>query len=307
MERRHAAIVSLGAAAALVAGACRDTIVGDSQDVANELCAVLQDCEPIDPICTDVVERFVSHSDPDTTDGFLAYHASHDCLVSCTNARGCRDVPPMCDAFGSACESEIECCGSTQGIANCVAGACCAPRGTPCPDSEACCGGEVCLNGRCGEDRCALVDEGCTRNTDCCSRLCQAGECAPRTCSDLDEACLVADDCCPTGGEPLRCVNGACANPPDECTACLPVDEPSLNCCIGTETPVCYQRVDGTSFCAADTPCSPAGVECGSNSDCCTGMCDDSFYPHCCLSEGAPCLTTIECCEGLTCNGTCTP
>ncbi len=310
MQLRRAAIVSLGVAtAAVLAGACRDTIAGDSQDVANELCAVLQDCEPIDPDCVEVAERFSTHSDPDTTDGFLQYHARNDCLVSCSMARSCRDLPPLCDAFGTPCESEIQCCGSTQGIGNCVAGECCAPRGTPCLESASCCGGEACLDGRCGEERCALVGEGCTRNTDCCSRFCASGACVPRTCSDVGQACLNADDCCPTGGpEGLICNDaGVCDNPPNECNACVPVAEPELNCCIGTETPVCFQRVDGTSFCAADTPCSPAGVECGSNGDCCTGVCDDSFYPHCCLNEGAACLTTIECCEGLTCNGTCVP
>ncbi len=289
---------------------CTDLLVGDSQDVSAELCAALQDCEVVDPICADIDARFALHSDAATNDDFLRYHAKNDCTVSCSNARACRDKRPICSAAGSPCEEDVDCCGSTQGVGTCRGGACCVPRGAPCADEDACGGGEGCENGRCGQAFCALVGEGCARNTDCCSLLCRSGACDARTCSDFGESCLLDEDCCPNGDSPLACRDGLCQNPPASCNACSPVDDPALNCCLTLEVPsVCYVRVDGTSFCAVEATCSQGGVECGSSGDCCGGAtCEPSVYPHCCQLEGGPCTVDIGCCAGLQCvSEVCTP
>ncbi len=289
-------------ALAVAAGGCADLVAGDAQDVVPALCQVVSDCEPVDPSCALFDQRFRTADDPDVTSQFLEHHARNDCLASCSSARGCRDRAPLCLENGLACDDDVDCCGSTRGTGACRQGACCAPLGAPCGTGGDCCGGELCVDGHCGDERCALVGDGCTRNTDCCSRLCTGGACDAKTCSDFSESCLVDADCCPTGGEPLVCRDAICQNPPAACNACVPVGDPALNCCLD-QGELCFVRVDGTSFCDPDLACSPPGVECGSNSDCCGGMCEDSFFPHCCQPVGAPCSVDIECCGGALCSG----
>ncbi|MBL9027842.1 MAG: hypothetical protein JNL21_36965 [Myxococcales bacterium] len=285
-----------------VIGACRDTLVGDSEDVATELCTILADCEPVDPACEALEQRFRQARDPEVTDAFLQNHARHDCLASCSSARACRDVPPVCRAFAEFCAEDVDCCGSTQGIGACRAGTCCAPLGAPCAGEGECCGGETCVDGHCGQFRCALLDEPCERSSDCCSRLCRSGQCEAKTCSDFGEACVTEGDCCQGG---LTCRDGLCLNPIDTCDSCSPVSDPEKNCCLASGL-VCYVRVDDTSFCGVDGACAQAGVECGGNADCCAGMCEESFLPHCCSPPGEPCLVDVECCSPGQCtDGVC--
>src|SRR5687768_7749722 len=103
---RGAAWAAVFIGASLVAS-CSDLLVGDSQDVSAELCAALQDCEVVGPICADIDARFTVHSDAATNDDFLRYHAQNDCTVSCSNARACRDKRPICSAAGSLCEEDV--------------------------------------------------------------------------------------------------------------------------------------------------------------------------------------------------------
>lgn len=295
-ERQRAALVVL----AVLAAACRGVLVGDSEEVASELCAVLTDCEAVDPECATLEARFRDEPNAEINDGFLRHHARHDCTASCSNARTCRDLPPVCLAVGAGCEADTDCCGSTQGIGACRSGGCCVPAGAPCASSDDCCNGEACTAGRCGDVSCTLVGEGCRQNTDCCSRLCVDGACSARTCSVFGESCLSELDCCPTDATPLGCRDGVCQNPPDVCDSCAPVSDPTRNCCLESGQ-VCYVRVDETSFCGPDGGCAQPGVECGSNGDCCTGVCEESFFPHCCVPSGQPCLVDVECCQGGQC------
>ena len=286
-----------GASFALAVAACRDVLVGDVEDVASELCAILADCEPVDPDCATLAQRFRLEENDDVIDSFLRHHARQDCLASCSNARACRDTPPICAELTDGCVVESDCCGATEGIGACRTSRCCAPLGAPCEGPDDCCGGEACVDSHCGEVRCALRDETCARNTDCCSRLCVEGTCAAKTCSDFGESCVAEADCC---DERLTCRDGVCSNPIDTCDACLPVSDPDLNCCLATGL-VCYVRIDETSFCGPDEPCAQAGVGCGSNGDCCTERCEDSVFPHCCSPSGTTCEVDVECCEPARC------
>ncbi len=260
----------------LLAAACRDVIVGETEDVATELCGVLRACEPVPPACDDIDARFRAARTADV-DAFLLHHASADCLGSCRDARVCRDLPPLCDFAGAPCTSGAACCGSTVGEAACGDGACCHPVGAPCSQGT-CCGDVVCsTSGVCGAIACARIGETCEENAQCCSRRCTGGACTAKTCGDLGDPCLEDADCCEEG---VVC-QGVCVPAPEQCLACVPVAGHASNCCEASGQ-VCYVNADDTTQCGS-AGCLPVGVACGSDEDCCEGTTckTGAFLPYC--------------------------
>src|SRR5215216_6324617 len=96
---RHVAAVALLCAAAMFAGSCRQTLLGDRVDVATEICALLQDCYGEEYSCQ-TVEAQLRAASPDVRAAFLGAFTAEACLGSCPGARACLDVEPFCQSGG---------------------------------------------------------------------------------------------------------------------------------------------------------------------------------------------------------------
>ena len=218
--------------------------------------------------------------------------------------------------------------GASQRLGRCDLGSstCCDELGARCIDASECCDGEACLpvgdgtKSRCGGFECTTLGDSCGSNFECCSRRCEAGACASSTCGSVGDTCTTADDCCiqntPFGEQRLECRGGSCQSPITECVGCDPLDID--NCCTIDQS-VCYEAIDGSSFCGPAT-CSPLGVACASDDDCCSAdgaVCSRSGVPHCakpCSVEGETgccriaedsCEVGAQCCSGACVAGRC--
>ena len=153
------------------------------------------------------------------------------------------------------------------------------------------CTADPCCEGECSDvkGRCCL-DEGapCTglSETECCSgcdmargKCCGPNGCASG-CSPQGMMCQTPMDCC----DGLDCTGNQCA--------CVPVGAncgPTAHCCQG-------------SYCVAQTcttDCTSALQMCGSDRDCCTGVCTNSVCA--CSGDFQQCATDNDCCFGVPC------
>jgi hypothetical protein len=325
--RLAASVLCTGLFAVLI-GACRDLVAGDDAvDYGEALCAELLRCTGEDA-CTVSSALRQSEFQPSVVQRYLEFAADADCLSSCRNAKRCLDFPPVCAGPGRSCALDADCCGASERLGRCDAGTkeCCGELGAKCDDAADCCSGEECLavgggtEKRCGGFECSTLGDSCGSNFECCSRRCEGGVCASSTCGSVGESCSTADDCCiqntPIGEQLLECRAGSCQPPVDECVGCDPLDV--SNCCTINQA-VCYQAIDGSSFCGQQS-CSPQGVACASDADCCGGeglVCSRAGVPHCakaCTSAGElgccrpaqfECSVGAQCCSGACIAGTC--
>lgn len=315
---------------ALLLGACRDLAAGDAVDYAEALCAELERCTG-DSACTVDEALRASEREPRVVTDYLEFAADADCLAGCRNAKRCLDRAPVCGRAGRSCDADSECCGSSERLGRCEPKSaserrCCGELGARCSNASDCCGGQECLavgggaEKRCGGFECTTLGGSCGSNFECCSRRCESGVCASSTCGSVGEVCTTADDCCiqntPLGEQRLECRGGSCQPPGTVCVGCDPLDV--SNCCV-TQQQVCYEAIDGSSFCGQES-CSPQGVACVSDADCCGAdgtVCSRSGVPHCakpCASVGElgccrpakfDCSVGAQCCSGACIAGSC--
>lgn len=273
---------AVGLAGAVASGGCRDVIGPEPVDLAFELCTLLSKCEGEELTCpSSIASRIVTEEEAKQ---LLEQQERYGCLESCSSARQCRNAPPVCFSVLEGCSSGADCCGFADGVLTCEAGQCCIIDGASCtPGDDTCCAGTCDSDGRCGDVVCKEVGTACLQNLECCSKSCDAetGFCATSVCSHPDEPCVGSEDCCPVlieGKETaVECRDGVCTPPPG-CNHCDPLA--SENCCT-EQGLVCYVVGDQLTVCG-DPLCGPPGAECGSDSDCCQGSCDElSLFPHC--------------------------
>jgi hypothetical protein len=203
----------------------------------------------------------------------------------------------FCDAIGGCrvqgepCSTDLDCCsyydGTTTHPGACAAGSDGIPRcqkTTPCLLDGEVCGGlgtsanccsaqgsnKNCWTTSAGVSRCfpqaACIPAGsnqeCSTPDQCCDHVCVlvpgVGYRCQAACLPLSGQSCAAMSC----GAGLTCVNNVCVNSPP-CSA-------DSDCCGGA---LCQ---NGNCVTSGQT-CSPIGGKCGSNADCCQGICSGGY------------------------------
>jgi hypothetical protein len=297
-DRRPGALAR-AAAALLIASAvasCTGVLSLDGYASASEaLCGMLDGCYVGAAItgCRDHVDaRLDASADLPVSTQWLTALGAEGCLDNCTAARSCLDIEPVCIAtIGVACSVKEECCSFTKGAVDCVRERCCYTDGQRCGASEECCG-TTCMDGFCGGVLCREAGVACDLDDQCCSRSCRGNACTDTICSPNGFECGDGAECCS-----LFCnASGRCAEP-----ACGREGAPCASagdCCAEL---VCH-ALGAKSFCSPGE-CTPREIDCGSDSQCCTGFCDP-VYRVCadgCREAGSECEVDGQCCTG-TCD-----
>jgi hypothetical protein len=307
--RSAVAVGFVATAAAVLAGACRDVVVGDGIDAASELCELLENCygdEAVFGGC-DAFVAMLQDAPASTRQAFLTGLDLEACLASCPAALGCMDASPYC-GVADACDAKVDCCGWTVGTSACEGGACCAPQGAACGEETVCCRGE-CTDGVCGDRPCLKVGELCDEGGSCCSQICRDGVCAKLDCALVEEACNTPGDCCPAeeqGYEPgtiVECLEGFCVpllDQPCELEG-FPCDPATPGyCCPGLD---CQDDGLGSFQCTGVLGCAEIGSSCLTAPCCGNGICNVELGdPICeaqstCTVDMGPCFGDLECCS----------
>lgn len=349
--RRAALLATVAAATVALAPSCRGVVAGQAQDGVASLCDLLTRCYgSTAPECGDVVSRF-DGAQPKTNDAFLGFMNANDCLATCSTAKMCWDHSPVCVDLQFPCAHTEDCCGFTKGLATCDGTSCCSPKGVLCDEgASTCCSGVPCFSPQVGQPAtcggvppCTSAGDSCADDFECCSKQCGAdGKCVEqKTCSNAGEPCAATSDCCPDTGLTCNAASGqigqcakenceigsACSPPTATDAAPLACDPASPDsCCDHPE--FCVADVTGThGVCVDLTKFSqlPAGFDCQTNADCCSGFCDLSsttpvcstvsptcakFDASCFVADDAACATQCvdgsDCCAQQCVNGRCT-
>lgn len=343
-SRSHRALAPVLAAAlvALIAPSCVTIYDLDGFDSAvSMLCASVAECDPaFYPECVAQAGGRLAAASADERAQFLVAFTDTGCLETCTAAKSCFDLKPLCANTTSACTVQAQCCGFWKADAQCEASSCCQPDGVACANDVDCCdgacldfgdgktcGGVECveLDGTCGggisccgELRCSLESERCVRceafggpcvsGADCCSNYCNnaetgadLGACSNPTCGLLrEQVCNDADECCDDFCVTVARDGLSVCNNDD----CIPNGfgcDSGANCCSGS----CRNQK-----CADPPGCSIYfGDDCSNSAQCCEGTCD-AVSSSCCLLDGVACTSDQQCCGASTCevseNGTTT-
>jgi hypothetical protein len=209
------------------------------------------------------------------------------------NTCGCVPNPNPCGMMqcGQAldsCNHPVTCgvngmC-ANGGVCNASTGTCCSPNPNPCA-------------GRCG----VSVDNGCGQMIACPAQCAGAQVCDPQGNCCMTSACGNACGTLPNGcGGKMTCGCGVGAVCDSQGLCCVPNGGCSPTCIDNCGQPApCCPKDSG----APETgSCDPNGSACGPDG-CCSGYCGQgSICVSFCGAAGAPCMTTQQCCQGLTCS-----
>lgn len=300
-ERRPGAFARTFAALLVVASVASCTGVlslDDYTSASDALCGLLDGCYSGAAItgCRKHVDDRLGGANDSLTDDWLASLASEGCLDNCAAARSCLDIEPVCQsAVSSACVAKEECCSFTLGAVDCVRQRCCSTDGQRCSSGADCCG-TSCVEGFCGGVLCRDPGAACDLDEQCCSRSCRDNACSAKICSPDGFECGGDAECCSRSCNAAgRCGQPACGREGSPCAS-------AGDCC---DALVCHDL--GTkSFCSPGA-CTPREIDCGSDSQCCTGFCDP-VYRVCadgCRAAGNDCVIDGQCCTGKCVGGLC--
>ena len=206
----------------------------------------------------------------------------------------------QCQATGSACIEDSECCdGGICRLGTCAPSNMCEGPREPCMDDSQCCRGgglrcEVIIASEMEEQKkcCAGSEAGCRDSQDCCGwMLCEDGECA---CQGADAFCEGDEECC----DGHICVLGTCAVDTGMCgrvgEAC-DIAEPTS--CCGISRCQNIGSATGPTQC-----CGRPDDTCEINSECC-GMMECGTDGQCeARTAGQSCLFGENCDGSLICN-----
>jgi len=229
----------------------------------------------------------------------------NDCCSG--NCSGGRCVEP-CVPNGLGCDTPGECCSLV-----CNAGVCggCIQNGALCTDGDSCCSG-ICAQGVCAGP-CQPNGAACQAPADCCSGGCNGGVCGP-ACVPDGVACDPQTPCCAGVCESgfcgaATCSHGECETGDRLSPACSPC---VANVCAAD--PFCCQVawddlcVDGAAqICGSCGSCTPNGLACNTNTDCCSANCDGGLCaapmgcPHGPCELGPPLLPGCSSCTAAVC------
>ncbi len=302
-----AAITLLFTAGVLAASSCRSVIGADDfEDSAAVLCDKLEHCYAGRSLgaCGDHVSSGLEGSEAELRADWLRQFSDRACLESCSSARRCLDIRPVC--LSDSCVVKEDCCGFVGGRSDCntQTGTCCRPRGNSCVDDADCCPGAGTCNavtGTCGGVVCTSAGNPCLNDFECCTGSCEDFACAETICGEDGFECADASDCCSGYCDPA---SGHCAQPAcgDEANPCGPNDP----CCAGL---VCVPTLPGAPGVCSKETCFSDGLDCATDAQCCTGHCDPLFF-QCglaCKDAGDTCVAAEECCSGDCTDGVCIP
>ena len=299
----------------------------------NDLCEKLRECygDEYFPECEAYGEPRIVAASAEEREAWLQNFADRHCLESCTNARACLDMSPVCGAAAEGCVQKEQCCGFLTGAKECGGNQCCSGEGKGCGIAEDCCdpslGCELDTNENevvCGGVACADPNESCEVDEQCCTGRCDPvmGICADEICLPEGSRCQENDECCSQFCE--RHLEGGLCRPPP----CLPdgllcgAGMGDIDCC----SPYCVTNPYTNEAVCSSGECLPDAQWCGFDIDCCSGFCDPSrgiclpscgvagdpcgdccpfaecgIDGSCCLSAYAGCISDGECCSG-NCN-----
>jgi len=311
LGRRLLAVVVAVLAAVIWLPSCVAVLGLDGyRGAADELCSLLDRCygEEALPECMTHVAGNLDAAEPGEIREWLVSFADESCLESCTSARRCLDLSPVCEAVGADCAALEECCGFSKGLSNCDAEAerCCRPKGTPCEIDEDCCAdGGRCTEAASGTRTCGGVEckppgEPCAVSTECCTKICEdTGLCSENVCTPDGANCGDDSSCCSLLCVEGVCGGGGCGGPGARC-------EKPEDCCAEF---VCFATPDG-GVCSI-SQCLPELAPCEDPSQCCSNYCDPLFgecgQPPMCVPFGELCSLDLDiCCEGVCFDGSCT-
>jgi hypothetical protein len=287
---------------------------------ADSLCTKLESCDPGKyGDCKSFVSSGLDNASPSAREKWLGSLTATGALDTCPAARAALDAVPICHDSGSGCSQDSHCCGFTNSLAKCNAGAgtCCKGKGVACGSKSECCaddgGTDVdCVTDVktktkvCGGETCTAPNGTCKADSDCCSNNCdeKAGKCLS-TCIDTGNGCGAASDCCTAHCSDNKCVclaDGAACVFATECCGKVcnkGLCETPKNCAglqQGCSTQMCcdqYQCSGGL----VKKCCEPNGTSCSQGSmNCCNGGCEGG---KCCTIIGrTACKDSSDCCEG---------
>jgi hypothetical protein len=313
---RLAASLAFGSLLALVA--CSSVLgVDDYKDSTSELCDLLRACYGY-PACERHVGQSLDGAAPQQRTAWLVALSDQACLLQCTSARLCLDIPPVCTDEHESCNRKEDCCQFLEGNADCasrpVAGGgeqkiCCRTDGAECTDNEQCCTG-YCdpRTGTCGGVNCRKPDEKCATDYQCCTGLCVEHVCKKGICTALGDACSGDDRCC----DGATCQpNGRCGYDPQcrqESQPCaVGSTDPAQTCCTDLDCVALPGDTTGLGVCGAG--CLPDNSTCADGSECCGLFCDPYLKrcgPQCTKAyDPEPCNAGYDCCSGNCVNGAC--
>lgn len=328
MRRLWAAL--LLALVTLAAASCSSLIGADEyEDSAGAICGMIFVCYGDDPACKQRVDQRLDQASSSVRSAWLTALTDESCLNTCTAARQCLDLLPVCTQ-GGACNKKEDCCGFLAGQVGCeppVPGEpprCCRGAGSPCDTDSDCCpsveGGCSETFGTCGGVVCRAIGQSCVNSFDCCSGVCAGdGKCA-ESCLDLAFECTSDLQCCTGFCDPG---SGRCNTPP-----CKPLGTTCAqngDCCSEPANMQCVPVEDGTRFCMNETcrppdvpctrddvccsnrcvsgkcskPCAAEGQSCDGDTPCCDGECQNGICQRACLSQKASCEASLDCCSGV--------
>jgi len=133
---------------------------------------------------------------------------------------------------------------------------------------------------------CKRNGKNCTRDEQCCSGNCSGGSCQAQSTTTTTSS-TTSTTTSSTTSTSTTSTTSMCLPQRATCTA-------DTQCCSGLCT-----TLTGVSGLVCFS-CRGFGGACAANETCCTGTCENGT---CCATEGQGCITTADCCGGLTCQG----
>jgi hypothetical protein len=310
------AILSLFLFVTTVVVASCSSLIGadDYEDSAEAICGMISVCYGDDPSCPQRLRDRLSQAPAPVRSQWLTALTDASCLNSCSVARHCLDLIPIC-AQGGACDGDQSCCGFLTGSAKCEGPEngkkCCGSLGTSCTDDSECCkSARGCSQATrtCGGVVCRALGKECVNSFDCCSNRCVDARCV-EVCSAFKFDCTEDSDCCSGYCDPdaRRCATPPCKGEGQDCSR-------GGACCKDPLGMTCQTMViDQSLRCVTDNTCFPAGVPCERDEHCCSHICVLGVGPDggglCskpCTATGGSCNATDKpCCSGECRSGTC--
>ena len=295
----------------LAAASCTSVLSLDEFDSASDaICALLDGCYAAGapPTCRRHIDSAIVSASPEVGDAWLTT-IGKGCLDNCTAARLCLDNQPVCELeIGAGCAAKEDCCRFSEGSRSCAGGRCCVTAGHRCENDSDCCPD----TGACDPDRktcggtvCRPEATACDIDEQCCSGHCRDHQCSKTICDEDGFPCQDGKSCCSGFCEDAKCGR------PEECGLLLAPCTADTDCCpldAASKAGFCFVPEGAPSgLCSTGTTCLPIEGDCGTDSHCCSGHCDRTYFKcgEACRQVGDACEVDGQCCSGGCEGGVC--